>query len=540
MIQKRHNWFLTHIEYQGHGKAKFEDPKGILEGHVLIRFDEFGNYIVEMDVENCKPDQPLQFDLLEFFSAEKPIKENGEIEFTPNLGSNKCISLIVETSDGIYSTTRNIIYNPIISFSSNNQSKVVFYIAKSQFDVKQERVPSYWVMPLFNFVSEFQQRNSQLDNHPLRIRPRQDDMQNTTSLAERRKLLFSRNLITFTFKNNLGFIQPLLDFSKRKNILYSGQSQCVITAVMICEVDCQSIDIENLNTWLPLGFLSLLSLATGTEVTSPWVEFRDVNGEIVKRIHRNFVKPTFSKGHTTISEVTHQGTGCLLTCAQSSPHYCKQPLGSVLSDLVQSSSGNFTIEDKLNKICRAFDYLCKYYNLDTQNLLLELDSNNQKFVKNTLQSAAKNIRDIAKTTTDPQQSKLLKKIADKTINASNKDRDFGLAVTDLLKRLGLHDEAIINSHYQSNPRNDGTQHWSGVISNYRGIVVHKGDFGFQVGTYDVHDVVRITHHLHDILVRIVFQMLGYNGTYQPTMIRVPVKKPVDWVKSNLSAKELGY
>lgn len=516
------NWFSTNIEYQGYGKATFKDPQVILEGHVQIRFDEFGNYNVEMDVENCNSEQPLRFGLIELFSADKPVKKNEILEFSPGLRLNECTSLVVTTSDGVYSSTGNIRYNPIFSLVLEGQEKVKFYPMTSQFDVNQERVAKYWVMPLFNYISEFQERKSILDNHPLRIGQR------------------TGNLITFTFNNSLGFIEALSDLPKRKDILYSAQSQCIITAVIIGEVNSKSIDIEDVKKWIPSGFLSLLSLATGSEVANPWVEFRGANGELVRRIHNNFVAPIFSKGHKTISEVIHQGTGSLLTCAQSSQYYSKQPLGSVIFDLVQSSSDSLTIEDKLNKICRAFDYLCKHYKLDIQDLFLGLDLTHQEFVRDILKNAEENIRVHAKVGIDPEQSKLLIKIADKTINASNKDRDFGLAVTDLLKHFCLYDAVIIDSHYQSNPRPDGTRHWSGVISNYRGIVVHKGDFSFETETYDIHDVIRITYHLYDILVRIVFIMLGYNGTYQPIIVKGYAQMSVYWVKSDTSAEDLGY
>jgi hypothetical protein len=319
-----------------------------------------------------------------------------------------------------------------------------------------------------------------------------------------------------------------------------GTNPCISLTVMVGEIGSHSIDIADLRDWIPFGFLPLLSLATGSEVGVPWIEFRDANGELVRRIHDNFSKPNFSTGYATISESVHRSTGYLLSQAQSSPNYGKAPLGSVIFDLVQSSSDNLAIEDKLNRICRAFDYLCKHHQLDTQNLLIGLDQSNQDIVNTVLRSAEQQIRSVAQNMSDPAQSQLLIRIADKTINASNKDRNFGLAVTDLLKQCGLHDAEIIDAHYQSNPRSDGTKHWSGVLSNYRGIAVHKGDFGFQSGTYDVYDVVRITYHLHDILVRIVFKMLGYDRTYQPIIVRTVTEKHVDWVTPTLSASELGY
>lgn len=533
------NWFLTNIDYEGEGRAEFENPKGYIEGRVKISFDEFGNSSIEMNVAKYHTEQPLSFNCIEFFNAD-PAEEEGSFSYTNRFGSNQCQSLTVNTPDGTYSAEGSIVYNPIISLGGDN-TRVEFYLVPSFFDSINAELPKYWVFPIFNFISNFTQRNSQLDCHPLRIIPRLDNADNATEIAAVRDFFFRNwdRLIVLNFQESQGFIEPLIDFNERKKKLYSGQVQRTITAVMVGEVGSESIDIDKLTNWLPFGLLPLLSLATGSEVGIPWIEFRDANGGLVRRIHNRFGQPKFSRGHTTISEQYNQETGYLLTCAQSSTHYGKAPLGSVIFDLVQSSSDSLTIEDKLNKICRAFDYLCQHYNLATQNLLRGLDDDYKDIVNRTLRSAAQEIRDAAQAASDSGQSKLLNKIADKTINSSNIDRDFGLAVTDLLKHLGLHDADIIDAYYQSNPRADGRTHWSSVLSRYRGIAVHTGDFSFQEQTYDIHDVVRITYHLYDILVRIVFKMLGYDRTYQPIIIN-QTSQPVDWVKADLPARELGY
>lgn len=485
-----------------------------------------------MTVDNYNTENPLRFSLMEFFSSEPPVQEGDTFSLPGSLGTNPCTSLTVTTTHGIYLTQGNIKYTPQLG---NQQTKIRFFPEKSQFDVNNTGLAKYWVLPIFNFISEFYEQNSQLDNHPLRIRPKVNCGENATG-----EEVAIDNLIIFTFFNDsLGFIEPLPDFNERKNSLESRQEKRRITAVMVGEIGFQSIDIPDFRDWIPFGFLPLLSLAIGSEVGIPWIEFRDANGELVRRIHNNFGKPNFLRGHTTLSERVDRSIGYLLTQAQSSSDYGNAPLGSVIFDLVQSSSDHLTIEDKLNKICRAFDYLCKHYNLDSQNLLRGLDTTHKEIVKTTLKFAANKIREAANSSADQTQSKLLFKIAERTTNASNIDRDFGLAVADLLKRFGLHDADIIDAHYERNPRPDGTKHWSGVLSNYRGIVVHKGDFGFNERTYDVDDVITITYHLYDILVRIVFQLLGYNGTYKPIVV-TKCFQPVDWVKPDLPAEQLGY
>ena len=70
--------------------------------------------------------------------------------------------------------------------------------------------------------------------------------------------------------------------------------------------------------------------------------------------------------------------------------------------------------------------------------------------------------------------------------------------------------------------------------------MHRGFLDFDEGGQDLWDVIRITNHLHDILIRILFKTLGYNGTYQPRVLNYRTTKPVDWVKEDTAASELGY
>lgn len=516
------NWVSTKIYYEGEGRAEFENPQGYIEGRVKISFDELGNSSIEMNVAKYETEQPLSLNFIEFFQA-APAEEEGSFSSTNRFGSNPCNSLTVETPDGTYYAQGSIVYNPLSILGGDN-TRVEFYLVPSYFENKNAEFPKYWVFPIFNLISDFTPGDSQLDCHPLRIIPKLEDA----------------HLIVFDFKGTQGFIEPLIDFDERKNQLESGQVPRTITAVMVGEVGSESLDIDKLTNGLPFGLLPLLSLATGSEVGIPWIEFRDANGGLVRRIHKRFGQPIFSRrGHTTISEQYNHGTGYLLTCAQSSTHYEKAPLSSVIFDLVQSRSDSLTIEDKLNKICRALDYLCKHYGVATQDLLEGFDDNYKVLVKETLKSAAQQIRSVAQAVSDSGQRELLTTIANRTIDASNRDRNFGLAVIKLLQVLGLHDADIINAYYQSNPRADGRTHWSSVLSSYRGIAVHTGDFSFQEKKYDIQDVIRITYHLYDILVRIVFKMLGYDRTYQP-IIRNQTSQPVDWVKADLPARELGY
>jgi len=72
------------------------------------------------------------------------------------------------------------------------------------------------------------------------------------------------------------------------------------------------------------------------------------------------------------------------------------------------------------------------------------------------------------------------------------------------------------------------------------MVVHEGYFPIGAGKCSRQEGFRLVNHLHDVLVRILLKMIGYQGTYVPTVARVAAQKVVDWVTPNTTAADLGY
>ena len=512
------DWFSTNIEYEGQGHAEFR-PTGAIEGTVKIRFDEFGESRVEMKVGKV------------------------ETEFNP------CIKLEVDTPLGKFTTLDEKIHygyplNDI--FNDEMGAELNFYPIRSQFDVTGAGSAKYWVLPLLNFLSEFTYppftlHYPDLDHHPLRIYPTPIIPDGLTE--EETKVAFvhanSKNhLIVFEFNDSQGFIEPLDDFGERKNKLYSKRERCMITAIMVGEVKSKSIDFDNLKQWFPFDFLSLLGMATGTEVGAPWIEFRDAQGKLVRRIHVNPGCQSFSRGHIVIKEHIHSGIGHLLTQCQFSQHYRQSYLHSIIKNLIQGGLYSLTIEDRLSHLFRAIDGLCEEYQLKN---ILSPNPNNKAKIDKVIKNATKAICNIAKQAENyASEAEMIRGIASQVAEAKNIRRGFGKAVVALLDKFSLPDASIIDAHYKMNPRPDKKKKWSDLLSYYRGITMHRSYFDFQGNKHDIEDAMRILNHLHDILVRIIFKILGYNGTYQPTIIKMATAMPVDWVKPDFPAIKLGY
>jgi len=525
-IPSPNNWFQANIEYDGHGRAEFSDPKGTLEGHVRIKFDEFGKKEITMDVE---------------------FEDRTVGSIIKLLHQNTCSFIEVITENGRFYSISKIYYDEDFSFHADKDSeiKLRFHILRSIFQPNQANSAIYWVLPLSNFVSGFMGDHPKLNRHALRlfsIPNIPEELTDDQKLMARVRVKEKNRLIVFKFLNRLGFIEPLTDYDARKQKLLEGKAQRVITSLMIGEIGPNQIDYDNMKQWFPVQFLNILGVATGTEVGANWIEFRDDKGKLVQRLHANLNDPRFSKGHEAIDEVSHQGTGTLLTNYQFSLHRENSCLTAVLKHLILAGSNSLTIEDKMTHIFRAFDGLCELFGLSTQDLTQKLDEFQKEIIKENLDFSALVIRTLAKVSCQPDQKNSMQQISQRVQNSNNRDRDFGLALVDLLKAFDFHDSDIVDYYYQKNPRKDGRE-WCNVLSHYRGVVIHSSYFDIESGKYDFFEVIKICAHLHDILLRVVFKMLCYTGTYQRAVI-VPNSwagnYSIDWVKRDTPASELGY
>jgi hypothetical protein len=562
-IKNSGEWFHTTVNYEGHGKASFSDPMLTVEGYVSIKFDEFGNQEIFMDVEVVDtslssdiPFIPFEFRipmLLALLSGEKPKERpldaaKNIAEWSWPIGgkrTNPCKKLMVVTQDGVFLAETNIGYDIHSTFNRQNEFSVQleFHILNSVFKADDSNHAKYWILPLMNFISAFRDHLPELDFHILRICHSliNYDFANPNGDVIRGYLNQDNRLIIFSFMSKLGFIERLSDYHDRENKLLNGHAQSIITSIMIGEITSknENNDFSDLKNWFPFQFLPLLGLASGTEIGSPWIEFRDSSGALVRRFHVNLNSPWFSRGHAAIEESIHHGIGSLLTQSQNSLHVGNAYLTATLNHLVRSGMVSLLFEDTMAHLFQALDCLCEEFGLNIQRLADSLNNCQKNFVKTELTFLATKIRIQSSLACDPEQRNALIRIADKVKNAENTDRNFGLAVVDLIKFFDFSDTIIVDSYYKNKPRKDGKP-WYGVLSHYRGIVMHSSYFDFDRGIHDFQDVAVIRSHLHDILIRIVLKMLCYDGTYQKAIPGPKGRYSLNWVNPAVKAEELGY
>lgn len=89
----------------------------------------------------------------------------------------------------------------------------------------------------------------------------------------------------------------------------------LVTAMLVCDAEARECRAGDPISWFPFDLLNVLSLATGQRVGAPWIEYRDAEGRLLRRIHRDFGKPQFEPGHAIIAEGEQPNTGYLVTRA---------------------------------------------------------------------------------------------------------------------------------------------------------------------------------------------------------------------------------
>lgn len=535
-------WFSSELTYEGWGKASFDNPIGTVEGKTKITVNDLGDLKIEMEYERLETKEPISsnsetFRILKFLHQYSGKNDRVVIGIGDG-NKNPCSKLIVETGDGIFTSEENISWTAL-----DFNDRIAFWITRGIFEVTEKIKPKYWVVPLINYISDFSRnQHPLLIQHPLRLYStptvleiEDKDNKNNALLAANRKNF----LIGFEFGEKIGFIERMPDYSEKEQKLKSEQVRQCVTALMIGEIT------GNLETtiWFPHEYTNLLSFTSGSEVGASWLEFRNEDGKLVSRKHFPSHKTSYEKGYAVINEGLHGGTGHLLSVASNSSEFQKTHIRVLINHLMQVSSYNRHLENRMTILIRAIEGLSEKLGFGSQNLMNYLPEAYQQRVNEILVEARVKVEKMTRQARKEnllEASASLKRIESKIANANNKDGDFGMKVLDLLNWFKLPDAIIMEKHYSQLPNTTGKS-WGDFLSQIRNAPIHKGYFDIQNGTYDSDEIAKTQNHLQDILVRIVLKVLGYEGEYQPRVIdHWTDGKTVNWINEEMLATDLGY
>ena len=557
------DWFSPTLEYAGRCKAEFSAPRGSVEGPATVSVDEAGNVSIQMfpERESLQTERPFRLGLIRFFGGDDFARKLGNGASAINLfAQNPCTGLAVTTPAGTFRSTDVFGYGTSSVMNTGDITEANFAVGLSTFETDDAGQPSYWVLPLANFLSECEQKHPELDRHPLRIFPTPEVPEEVTTWLldqdeeqlkkdEERafwSLYFANsknNLIVFRFADGVGFVEHLPDYDESEQLLIEGRERSKTTSVAVGPVGSEPVDtFERMRGWFPFDVLSLLTMATGTEIGCPWVEIRDGRGRLVRRFHGSLEVRPFRQGRRLIREISMtrggglKATGRLIERAYSRSEKFGNPFVRIaIIHLVRSQYEGQSLDDSISHLSRGFELLCKRYRTSKERLGLRLTPALRKEVGDILQDTARKIRDLDAATTSLSQRSALDRIQSRTRNADGTDNSFGAAVVKLIKTFWLPDAHILESHYRG--RQGG---WASLLSEVRGDVTHHGYLPFLEKERDMEELVATMQHLQDTLARIIFKILEFDGGYNTRFLPGPGAYPVDWATPHLSARELGY
>lgn len=555
---KSSGWLKVSARHTGRATLRFENPAGSVEGDAELSYGETGKVRigVRLDPASLQEDEGKSGGLLPFIQSGKSFTAYGRKVTVRSFDDilNTCSHLTIETSEGTLTTTDIGDYSPdVVAGGDEDRITLTFEPSSVAFDVVGTKAPRYWVVPLLNFVSAFPQSSSSLDRHPLRLYPTPIVPENLPE-NERAVALEAADekneLILFEFEGRQGFVERVPDYEERKNDLREGKTRTAATAVIVGEIG--SRDPREMEDTFPSDVASLLSFATGVEVSAPSLEFRDEDGRLARRVHYRLNPAPYLEGHRLIRDAlvpagsgSLQATGLLLTQATSTSgsDLGKGYLRVAMRHLVRAGSDKRTIDEQMTYLCRCLDGLCRRFGVSQQKLSDSLTQRELDDVGRGLKAAKKAISplaDRAEADGRLEAARVLNRIAERASQASNIDKQFGLAVAELLKlpQIGLLDVDVADRYYAINPHPDGSNTWARVVSKYRGDVIHHGYFPFSEGNREVEDVVRVLMHLYDVTSRVIFRLLGYGGKYRPR--GSSSTRRVDWVAATTPPADLGY
>lgn len=554
------NWFSSKIEYKGLGTATFTDPNGVIQGQTYVRYNECDSCEITMTVKKVivngiEANDP-SWALPAFFQGREPNSVNTHSKGLPVVVRNPCLLLEVTTVDGKFVA---VDLGTAYHLSGNLLARhpaVTFNPLQAYFETHSPTLGQYFVAPLSNFLNNsgwFTEFHPAIAYHPLRIQasfPIPNDLPDEQKRIAYMQQRAGQSVVGFDFFDEPAFIEPLPDYKLREKRLRKAKRKCLITAIMVGTVGQKEITLLN---WNSLGFrelLPLLSLATGIYVGSPWLELRDSDGRLVRRIHNNIASSTYKKGLSALgSAVDRGGLGYFLSVAQSSAEFGKAYLRATLSQLVMGGYFDFdgNIEDRMSHLFRALDCLCNEH--IPRKRVSVLSPQNSKILKQKTKEFIKAVKDLKKNTlavTTDDEAKLeaeeLDRIAEAFASVKSSPLGFSKRIELLLQKFGLEDALILNEHYDLNPGPDNTKRWADVVVYYRNKVMHSAWFDWESKRVNFRELTAITFHMHDILVRIVLILLEYDGKYVPSIFQLRgLSKEITWVqKATSSAKDLGY
>lgn len=498
--------------YIGSATVGFRAPDGDLSGPAKLFLSPSGHIRIEVEIEHFNIPPEYRGMAMAFLSAESPkLDEKGRTVF--GLGETRSTASIeVRTNYGLFRGGRALLGSSHFDLMGNSNSSITIVPTDLEFAPSIGQPAHTWCLPLFGKVDSFH------------------GAETASSLPHREPYLsFHADGMPCGLRILHGQKDNAPEFSAFAFGLVANKPTNTVT------------DIQEL---LPAGLLTVLSFAAGSDIHAPWVDLRTADGRLRGRFHLRMGMNREPDNSPALSRLDStgpgSGLGAFLNCYFSLPLHDRLSLIPPLNLIRSGAPGSSgTVDATIADLVKALDALCKIHKLTHQKLLPRLNARNaaeaEKIVAGA-REALKYLRRQSQLNSELDQLPVLDKIVSKQANVVTEERDFGLAVSDLLKKFGLFDADAMGSYYRS-IGSDVT--WEGLLSFVRGQVIHSAAIPMQ-SSRGLLAWFEFARHLHDICKRIILKQTGYCGTYAASNVIFSGQYQLDRVTANSTPRQLGY
>jgi len=452
-------------------------------------------------------------------------------------GSNhvKWNSASVKTADGEFRVTEQpFLIDHGVAMFGNAPQKVTLGGLATEFVAANEKPAKYWMLPVAGIPwapSRF--RFKELDGHPMWLTQNQE----TLDAGQ------TPSVVAFVFDGKRAFVQQIPMLSNESVPAHPVDSHTV-SSVVVGEIGERRVEFrrDSSQSWFPMHLLSWLTLATGSRLAAPWIELRDDEGNLVRRIHRPLGRTATTNGHARINEQLCPGAiGALLTSTMQSEHFGETQSAIPLLLLNECVTSGGSLEYRKVQLSRAFELLSSHFDIRFKERLIDtLSPKVRDGVERTVAKAVSRLEELLSNRPASDRN-AVERIRDRLANCGGKENSFGMHVTSVARHFGFYDADVLDAYFNA-ARVNGNSTWAGVLSYFRGAVMHEGFLSLDIagGAVPLREAVAVIDHLEDVLIRILLSMMDYRGSYV-SLIRGSLEPvPVDWVKSNMSPERLGF
>lgn len=495
--------------YAGRAVVSFRQPDGEVGGPatLTLRFD--GTVEVAIEINEFSIPQEYHGFLMPFLRGNTPEVNGNRTTF--NEGTAQVITkLEVTTESGSFQASRALIGNSNFAMFGDQASSITVVANDLQFFPLETHSAYYWCLPLYGGLVEFRGNAT------------------ACSVADQAPY--------FTFSDDSA--QCGLEIVARDE---SGRERPA--AIAFGEIGTRPHGtVEQNLALLPSGLLSVLSFAAGSDITSPYLELRSFEGRLARRLHLRLGSFHQEDGYAAFTKFDGRqptsGLGRFLQVFFTLPRDRRDRLIAPMNLIRSGAPGSATVDENIADMVKALDALCKMHGFTHQNLGSMLQASSASAVASVLQTARealKQIRRQLRDQGDANEVALLDRIVARQANVATEERDFGIAVANLLAHYGLQDAEAMNAHYLVH----ANVTWQQLLSAIRGQVIHAGAIRIK-DRPQLHSWFHFARHLHGVCKRIVLKEVGYDGTYAPSNVHYGGSYPLNRVASSMTVAELGY